>query len=244
MTPKFPYRALTLLLTALALQAQTLSFEVASIKPNNSGSGRSSSDTGPGRVTDTNVTIGAEIQAAFGIMSFQISGAPGWVSTDKYDLQATTGTSQDLTDFELQPYFLALLVERCRLRYHRETKELQVYSLVPAKGGPKLTIHTGEGDGSTKISSGSGKTVVNASGISMASLARTLSGKLNRVVIDNTGLSAGYDLKFQWTPEPAADSGEPSLFTALQEQLGLKLETIKGSVEIIVIDSIEKPSEN
>src|ERR1700722_3877695 len=109
MTPKLPYRALTLLLTALILRAQILSFEVASIKPNNSGSGRSSANTGPGRVTDTNVPIAAEIQAAFGIMDFQISGAPGWVTSDRYDLQATTGTSKDLTDLELQPYFLALL---------------------------------------------------------------------------------------------------------------------------------------
>jgi uncharacterized protein (TIGR03435 family) len=244
MTPRSPKCALTLLLTALALQAQTASFEVASIKPNNSGSGRSSSDTGPGRVTDSNVTIASEIQGAFGIMDFQISGAPGWVMSDKYDIQAITGTSKDLTDQELQPYFQALLADRCHLRYHRETKELPLYSMVPAKGGLKMTVHTGAGDGSTHITNGAGKTVVNATGISMNGLAGTLGGKLHRVVIDKTGLTDKYDIKLEWAPETADDSGEPSLFTALQEQLGLKLESTKGPVEIIVIDSIEKPTDN
>ncbi len=235
---------LTLFVPALTLPAQPPSFEVASIKPNNTGSGRSSSDTGPGRVTDINVTIGTEIQAAFGIMDFQIAGAPGWVTSDKYDLQATTGTSKDLTDTELQPYYLALLTDRCHLRYHRETKEYSIYSLAPAKGGPKMTAHTGEGDGSTNTSGSSGKTVMNATDISMHGLARALGGKLHRTVLDNTGLTGHYDLKLEWAPEPAADTSEPSLFAALQEQLGLKLETTKGPVEIIVIDSIEKPSEN
>src|SRR5580704_4253012 len=131
----------TLLLTALSAligHAQPPSFEVASIKPNNSGSGRTTVDTGPNRVTEINVTVADVIQSAFGIRDFQISGAPGWLSSDKYDINAKTGTSKDLSDLELQPYYQALLAERCHLRYHRETKELQIYTLIPAKGGAKL----------------------------------------------------------------------------------------------------------
>ena len=124
------------------------------------------------------------------------------------------------------------------------TKEVRVYSLVVAKGGAKLTAHTGEGDSSNRINNGSGKASVNSTNVSMASFAGILAGRLDRVVIDDTGLKGGYDLKLEWAPNPAPDSAEPSLFTALREQLGLKLESAKGPVEIIVIDNIERPSEN
>jgi uncharacterized protein (TIGR03435 family) len=235
---------LTLLLATSPILAQPPAFEVASIKPNNSGSGRGTETTGPGRVTFVNTNISSLIQQAFGVREFQISGAPGWVASDKYDFTATTGTSKDLSDIELEPYFLSVLAERFHLKYHRETKEMQVYALSIAKTGPKLTVHAGAGDNSTGINSGPEKTSMQSTNMSMRVLARTLGGRLDRMVIDNTGLAAGYDLTLEWAPNPSADSTEPSLFTALQEQLGLKLESTKAPVEIIVIDNIERPSEN
>jgi uncharacterized protein (TIGR03435 family) len=237
--------AVVLLLTVAALAlAQSPSFDVASIKPNISGSGSTSESTRPGRVICTNVTASMLIESAFGIKDFQISGAPGWVGSDHFDINAATGTSRDLNDKELQPYFQALLAERFHFRFHRETKELQVYSLLAAKTGAKLAPHSGEGDSSNNISNGSGKSSVTSTNVSMESFANILGGRLDHVVIDHTGLKGAYDIKLHWSPDPAADSTEPSLFTALQEQLGLKLETTKGPVEIIVIDNLEKPTEN
>ncbi len=235
---------LTLLLAALPALAQPLSFEVASIKVNNSGSGQNSERTSPGRVTAVNTDISSLIQQAFGIKEFQISGAPGWIVGDKYDLDATTGTSKDLSDTELEPYFESLLAERFHLKYHRETKEMQVYALGVAKTGAKLTAHAGGGDSSNGIDNGPAKTSMTSTNVSMKGFAGTLGRRLDRMVIDNTGLTGGYDLTLEWTPNPSADSAEPSLFTALQEQLGLKLESTKAPVEIIVIDNIERPSEN
>jgi uncharacterized protein (TIGR03435 family) len=235
---------LILLVAALPALAQPHAFEVASIKINNSGSGQTSETTGPGRVTAVNTNISSLIQQAFGIKEFQISGAPGWVMIDKYDVAATTGTSKDLSGTELEPYFESLLAERFHLKYHRETKEIQVYALGVAKTGAKLTAHAGGGDSSNGINGGPGKTSIKSTNVSMKAFAGTLGRRLDRMIIDDTGLTGGYDLMLEWAPNPSPDSTEPSLFTALQEQLGLKLESTKAPVEIIVIDNIEKPSEN
>jgi uncharacterized protein (TIGR03435 family) len=237
-------RLLFILLLALPSWAQSPSFEVASIKPNNSGSGASTENTSPGRVTAINTSVSSLIQQAFGIKEFQISGAPAWVVSDKYDFAATTGTTKDLTGTELEPYFRALLTERFHLQFHRETKEMQVYSLGIAKTGPKLRAHAGAGDTSTNITNGPAKTSLKSTNVSMKGFAGTLGRRLDREVIDNTGLTGGYDLTLEWAPNPSADSAEPSLFTAMQEQLGLKLESTKGPVEVIVIDNIERPTEN
>ncbi len=235
---------LTLLLAALPALAQPPAFEVASIKPDNSGNGRVTETTGPGRVTAVNINTGSLIQQAFGIKGFQISGAPGWVTSDQFDVTATTGTSKDLSDIELEPYFESLLAERFHLKYHRETKEMQVYALGVGKTGAKLTAHEGAGDGSINISNGAAGTAMKCTNQSMKAFAGMLGRRLDRMIIDNTGLAGGYDLTLEWAPNPSPDSTQPSLFTALQEQLGLKLESTKAPVEIIVIDNIERPSEN
>ncbi len=227
-----------------ALRAQPPSFEVVSVKPNNSGSGRSSESTGPGLLTATNITINSLIQQAFGVRAFQISGGPGWLTSENYDIAAKTGTSKDLSELELRPYIQALLADRFRFRYHRETKEMQVYSLVVARGGAKLPVDSGEGDATTNVTNGAGKSTVQSTRSSMAHLASLLGARLDRVVNDNTGLTEKYRIQLEWAPNPAPESAEPSLFTALQEQLGLRLEATKGPVEIIVIDGVEKPSEN
>jgi uncharacterized protein (TIGR03435 family) len=168
----------------------------------------------------------------------------------------------------------ALLADRFKLSIHRETKELPVYALVVAKNGPKLQEAKPDATYSNGLKGPDGvarKGVmrmglgeVTGQGLSISSFARLLSQQLGRTVIDKTGLTANYDFTLHWTPEegegqlfkgtglapqgadsaaPAESSG-PSLFSAIQEQLGLKLESQKGPVEIIVIDHVEKPSQN
>jgi bla regulator protein blaR1 len=154
----------------------------------------------------------------------------------------------------------ALFADRFQLVVHRETKEQQVYALVVGKNGSKLqpTQGTGERQGMMRM----GRGQVDGQGISVDNLAHALSNQLGRPVMDRTGLKGNFDIKLQWTPDPGqsatplggapppgvepppSDPNGPSLFTAIQEQLGLRLESQKGPVEMIVIDRVEKPSDN
>jgi uncharacterized protein (TIGR03435 family) len=220
------------------------SFDVVSVRPNTTGAGRSSERTNSGHVMAENITPSSMIQQAFGIRPSQIEGAPGWIETDKYDLNATTGTTKDLNDVELQPYWESLLATRFRMKYHRETKETQIYSLTVAKGGARMTENTAGGDTSTHLTNNAQHSSLTSTHISMPNFAGLLAKKLDRTVLDKTALTGAYDLKLEWSPDLSTDTGSASIFTALQDQLGLKLESGKGPVEIIVIDNLEKPTEN
>ena len=256
---------------------KAFTYEVASIKPEKSGGmGFRVMNTPDGFTADT--TVQMLIRIAYGIEDNQISGAPGWVNSDKYDVeakmdQATANEVRKLSeDNQQEParqrMLQALLADRFKLTTHRETKELPIYSLAVAKGGPKL--HEAKpGDtypngikgpngrpGGHLMRMGRGE--LTAQSIELAQLGHLLSEQMGRTVIDNTGLKGHYDFTLKWTPDrstpmlsgatgsdsaPLPDSG-PSIFTAIQEQLGLKLESQKGPVELLVIDHVEKPSEN
>jgi uncharacterized protein (TIGR03435 family) len=180
------------------------------------------------------------LQLAFDVKGFQIAGGPGWLDAARYDIVATTGKPGDIDDRELRPMLQALLADRFALKFHRETRELTVYSLAVAKNGPKLTAHQGAGNSSSSSSSG----YMSATKATMTMLASRLERQLGRTVADHTGLAGEYDYRLSWVPDQAADSMGPSIFTALEEQLGLRLDSAKGPVEIIVIESAEKPSAN
>jgi uncharacterized protein (TIGR03435 family) len=119
-----------------------------------------------------------------------------------------------------------------------------VYSLIVAKTGARLDENTGARAPYTEFHSQSGKLVITATKQSVAHFALLLGQRLDRTVLDNSGLTGEYDLRLEWAADETADSSLPSIFTALQDQLGLKLESAKGPVEVIVIDHIERPSEN
>jgi len=247
-------------------------YEVASIKPNK----YSSSMLGFGflleRLTATGVTLHGLIREAYGVEDDQISGAPNWLNSERYDIEAKADKSvademQNLSfDQRLVEYrrmLQALLGDRFQLTLHRETKELPVYALVIAKKGPKLQeTHPGDHD-PTGMTFGSG--LLKGEGVPIALLVRHLSQQqLGRPVLDKSGLTGKYDFTLKWIPDdrraplfkgteagqqdtgsaPSAESSGPSIFTAIQEQLGLKLEPQKGPVEILVIDHVERPSEN
>ncbi|HVY93626.1 MAG TPA: TIGR03435 family protein [Bryobacteraceae bacterium] len=220
------------------------SFDVVSVKPNTSSQGRSSERTNAGHVLAENITAQSMIEQAFAVRAFQISGGPGWMTSDGFDVNATAGTTKDLDDIELQPYWESLLTGRFGMKYHRESKEMQVYSLTVARSGAKLTAHQGGSGTSTHISNGKDRVSVTSTGISMANFAALLGRRLDRMVIDKTGLSGNYDITVDWAPESSTDTGAASIVTAMQDQLGLKLESGKAQVEIIVIDNLERPSEN
>src|SRR6266480_44725 len=238
-------------------------YEVASVKPNKAGSDQSRLIFPPDGMAATNVTLQMFIRAAYAVQDYQISGAPNWLKSEKYDIEARMNgsvadelrkLSPDQRTLKRNRMLQVLLAERFKLSLHRETKELPVYALVIAKGGPKL--HEAK---HSVMRLGRGELTSHEVGIAL--LARALSRQLGRPVLDKTGLPGYYEFTLHWTPEESQtfigfdgtiipdnarppDSSWPSVFAAVQEQLGLKLESQKGPVEILVIDHVERPSEN
>jgi uncharacterized protein (TIGR03435 family) len=187
----------------------------------------------------------------------RISGGPGWIRAAKFDVDAKSDPAIDsqlkaldsAPAREMKQHMLqVLLADRFALKVHQETRELPIYALVVAKGGPRFQASTING---TTIRNGNAYITVTGSDHTVALLAEQLSQTLGRVVVDKTGLDGRYELTLKWsTDETAAGPGAtsadagPSIFTAIQEQLGLKLESGKGRVPILVVDHLEKPSEN
>ncbi len=225
---------------AFAATARSQSFEVASIKPNTSENGRSSTRPGPTELYLENTSLRKCIGLAYNVSEDRDNAisAPDWLNFERYDIAAKypAGTSLDQVRVMLQN----LLADRFQLKLHRESKEVPIYALVAAKNGPRLAESAPGIQGSIGMSNGhlSGK------GVPVAALADRLSGpvfQLGRPVLDRTGFIGVYD----FTLDRASDDSAASLFTALQEQLGLRLDAQKGTVEVLVVDSMErKPSAN
>jgi len=227
----------TALLVSTALFGQA--FEVASIKPNPTGGGHSDTDVDGNLLRMKNVTLKACITWAYRFTDSQISG-PDWLASERFDITAKTESGPPKPEM-----LAAVLEERFKLAVHRETKEMTEYALVVAKSGPKLKkVDPGEGDTTSR------RGHLTATRLSMNALARFLAGpnvRLGRPVVNKTGLDGVFDFNLDWTPEGAEPKNDapPSIFVALQEQLGLKLEAQKGPVEVLVVDHVEKaPTEN
>lgn len=197
-----------------------------------------------GRFTATNVSPLMLIRRALGVELGQITGAPDWMNADRYDVNAKMATSRDISEEELQPLLQRLLADRFALNFHRETRFVPVYSLVVSREGSKLTMHAGDSVPSLKTEFAPDKATMLAGNTTMSAFSKALSRLPGRPVIDNTELKGGFDFKLEWSPDQTNGSALPSLFTAVQEQLGLKLEAVKGPVEVIVIDHAEPPSSN
>lgn len=230
-----------LLFLPCASGQQPREFEVASIKPNHSGGRSSGEHTGPGTLTITNDNLRDLIKFAWDLKDFQIAGGPE-LDANHYDIVAKASTPRGTDDNSLKSMLQSLLADRFQLKVHHEKREVTGYSLVIAKKGPRLIENTSAGGGDSWTNRSAGR--VRATRASMATLAGSLSSILGRPVIDNTRLSGRYDYKLEWAPEEAADPQLPSIFSALQEQLGLRLESGKVPADVLVIDQAERPSEN
>ena len=213
-------------------------FDVASIKPNASGrNGGSMSGGGgsTGRITMENVPLRDVIAFAYSLPSdrtYQLLG-PDWIDSEHFDISATfrAGISRDAVRAMVQ----SLLVTRFGLQTHYEERNVRVFALVVAKGGPKLQAHTDPDAGGFFF----GEDHVNGRAASLSGLADRLSSpyfKLDRPVVDRTGVAGVWDFKLAW----ATDASGPSLFTALEEQLGLKLEAQTAATRILIVDQVSK----
>ena len=251
--------------------AQPFSY-VASVRLNNAADARGFSEYLPGgRLTATAITVRELLRIAYRIQPYQLVGAPAWISARRYDIAAKV---EDSPPPSQQALLRVLLKDRFKLVVHNETRELAIFALVLArsdgKPGPQLTRsafdcaayragpHAPPEPGrtpncATRINAGA----LSGKAIPMTQLATSLAPFVNRFTVDRTGLTGGFDVDLTWTPEPvssniagdqapgtAPDSSGPSIFTALQEQLGLKLVSERGPVNVLVVDRLEGPSEN
>jgi uncharacterized protein (TIGR03435 family) len=233
-----------------AAQNQPLKFEVVSIKPNRSANGSWRGGCANGEITSaipagrcmaTNASLRTIIALAYDISIFSmdqhIVGIPAGISNERYDIDAKA-ENPSATGAELRLMLQNILADRFKVRLHEETLEVAGYTLLVGKGGPKLkTI-----DESRRDAVGSTRHRMIAVADTAATLATMLSSQLGQPVVDRTKITGNYAFNLS-APEPD-DQSPPSIFTALQEQLGLKLESQKVPTRVLVIDHAEKPSEN
>jgi len=241
--------------------SQSPAFDIVSVRPSKSGSAAPRMSPSPGGLVAENVTLRMLIRAAYRMDESSMKGGPGWVDTERYDVVAKTAarSGEDQLRWMLQK----LLADRFQLRVHREAKMGSAYSLtIAGKTGPKLQRADAAGCAASKPNPcgrfrKSANGAITGERVSMAELAHFLANQTGLPVTDNTGLAGVFDLSFQAAMQEGVsgsnarestntppDTVPPSLFTALQEQLGLKLERARGAAELLVIDGANKPSEN
>jgi uncharacterized protein (TIGR03435 family) len=221
-------------------------FEVASVRPNTSGGAQGGVRTDPERLTATNATVRQLLLFAYNLPDYQLSG-PNSIETERYDVTAKASASVDTEQLRLM--LQTILIDRFRLKSHRETKTVPVYWLVTAKSGPKLH-KLEEGDQTPAVRPGINALYLKATA---PQFAERLSRYLGRPVLDKTGLDGRFFIRLEWvldaTPQGGATASQTSdpgasLFTALEEQLGLKLESHKSELEFLLIDSVQRPLDN
>jgi len=233
------WRALLILAAANGFSQTLPSFDVASIKPSNAPPGSSGGHSGEGRLTWKNVTLRRMIRGAYDVSEPQVIGGPKWVDDERFDVSAKSDHAAG--DSEMMLMVQALLADRFRLVTHRETRDFRGYALVVAKGGLKA-MPSAPG---TPFTTSSGRTTVDVTGCTLAEFGKRLSNSLGFPVTDMTETPGAFDIHLKWTPEDPKPNADPgiSVFSALQD-LGLRLDARKIPTEVIVIDSVEHPTEN
>lgn len=243
-------------------------FEVAAVKREvDIVSGMTFAARPGGTLTVINNELTNVIDNAYGIRRYQVIGGPDWINSDRYNIQAKA--SGDVPRDELMLMLRSLLEDRFKLKVHRETRALPIYVMTTAKGGlkvrpardgscvafdPKKPPRPSPGQPRTPFCGNNRITqnTWNATSVGMPEAAAALVGVLGRNVVDKTGVSGKFDIHLQWTPDQAPAGAETvgpeasavSLFTALEEQLGLKVESSRGSVDVLVVDHVERPSDD
>jgi uncharacterized protein (TIGR03435 family) len=265
-----------------AAQEAGPTFEVASVRQNVSGDGPMFIQLPPGRITITNMPLRALVTMAYQLQQFQLVGGPSWMTNDHFDIVAKiAGGPTPIVAGQQAPGILALralIEDRFKLKFHKETRELDVYSLVvmkPGVTGPNLKPSStdcvaianarrgGPPPGPPPPPPGPNDPfpcglmgmpgMIRMGGMPISQVTQMLTNQTGRMVFDRTNLTGNWDFTLRYAFEqrggqplppglPAPDPDAPSLFTAIQEQLGLKLESTKAPVEITVVDSIEHPT--
>lgn len=233
-------------------------FEVATIKPSKPDTPGRAFRVNGRRFMTINTSLNNLISFAYGLHDRQITGGPAWMESDKYDLEAKPDGEGQPSQAQWMTMVQKLLADRFKLTFHRDKKELSVYAIVVAKTGSKLTKSDGDPNGLPSLFF-RGLGVLPARNATMTDFAGVMqTAVLDRPVVNQTGLSGRFDFVLTWTPDefqfgglgvkipaPADNAAAPpDLFTAVQQQLGLKIESTKAPVDVLVIDHVEKPAGN
>lgn len=227
------------------------SYEVATIKPNNPDNKNLGLELHGGHLGIENMTIDSMLNLAYAVHPKQIIDSPAWFTSAHYDIEGVLDTDGQPNLKQIQGIMQKLLADRFQLKFHRETRELSVYAITVTKGGPKLTKSQGDpkalGVENDRVRAG--QDTMTVTNLSMAEFALILQFYTERPVVDQTGLAGKWDFKWTWTSDesrlpPDATNAAPGLFTAIQEQLGLKLEAKRAPADVFVVDHVERPSSN
>jgi uncharacterized protein (TIGR03435 family) len=245
------------LLLAALIGLYGQNFEVSSVRPEGPDAGLFVRPPNRGQFTANAAVAKLLVMLAYDVQESQIVGGPGWFATEKWNIQAKSQNEQHSAD-ETRLMLQHLLAERFALRLHRSTADIPVYVLTVGKGGPKFKLSE-----STVTNLQVGPNSIFLQGGTIARLTGVIATALGRPVLDRTGLTGSYDLSVQWDDAPVREGGLPgtadsqsrgagtisnsergSIFTAVPDQLGLRLEAQKAPVEVLVIDEIQRPSPN
>jgi uncharacterized protein (TIGR03435 family) len=234
-------------------------YEVATIKPTGPDEHGGGFTLQGRHLVARNFTVEGLITLAYNLQSKQLTGAPEWITTDHYDLDVLPDHEGLPSLEQARGIVRKLLADRFALKFHEDTKELSVYVLSTAKTGPKFAKSASDPSSPPGMGGPPGRMMMRNG--TMAEFAQVMQGVLDRPVVDQTGLKDRYDFVLKWTPDesqyggriPPPNSGDsstanadelPPLFTAIQEQLGLKLDAMKAPAKVMVIESVQKPSAN
>ena len=238
------------------------SFDVASVKPSDPNGSLKVDFAAGGRLVITNATLRFLIKIAYDLTDDQITGGPGWIGSKRFDITgkppvAMPGDPQTMTLKEILAFLeptrqrlQRLLAERFQLELRKDTTPMPIFALVVVKGGPGKKLAPTQSTGDPQLNATFGHGVLRATGVDMPTLVKFLSeGQVGRPVIDMTGLTGKYDFGLDWAPDSnqnpsPADSGGITIFTALQQQLGLRLDARTGTADRVAITHVEPPAAN
>ena len=224
-------------------------FEVATIKPSDPNDRSEGFHSNGRRIYIENQTVNKMLTFAYGVHSKQIMGGPDWFGTERFDINGVPDVEGVPSMRQQQEMLQKLLAERFGLKFHREKRELAVYALTDAKAGRKLTKSQGDpnGLGDQTGNGNMGEMTYKFTNNTMDDFALCMQFYVDRPVVNQTGLTGRWDFVLKWTTNDlkAADpNAAPGMFTAIQEELGLRMEAVKALAEVLVVDYVERPSAN
>ena len=224
------------------------SFAVATIKPHDPNSNRQGFDATGDRYTIRNQSIVSLMMFAYSIDKHQVADAPAWAGTERFDIEGTTDTPGEPNLHQQQEMLQKLLTDRFRLTFHREKRELPVYAIKIARGGPKLKPPANpDAEADQEADSHGTEVTITITTGTMADFILGMQFFFDRPLVDQTGISGRHDFTLRYTHDEAnatEPNAPPGLFTAIQEQLGLKLDAVKAPIDVLVIGRVEAPSAN
>ena len=225
-------------------------WEVATVKPSDPNDAGGQHINMRGRyVMFLDTTVEEFLLLGYSVQKSQLAGLPDWAKTEKWDVNGVPDTEGAPSLGQLEEMIRRILPERFGLKLHHEQRELPVFALTIAKGGPKITPNTSDPNGWLNQQNGTvnGQHYENLKNTSIAELTQILEFRVDRPVVDQTGLKGRYDFNLRWALDDGTATGAnaaPGLFTAIQEQIGLKLEAVKAPADVLVIDKVERPGAN